>query len=91
MIRYDNRQTNLRVVTYQQNNRNKGKRSDNTSGKQGIDFQARRQEWRARICNNNNQTIQKCFSIARYGAEEAKQMAIDQLLAWQREFGYEGQ
>ena len=88
MIRYDNRQTNLRIVKQQQNMRNRTKSKNNTSGKQGIDFQARRQEWRARICNNDNHTIQKCFSIARYGAEEAKQMAIDQRKLWERQFHY---
>ena len=38
LLRYDNRQTNLRVVTYQQNNRNRTKQTRNTSGKNGVCF-----------------------------------------------------
>ena len=91
MIRYDNRQTNLRVVTYQQNNRNRTKQKSNTSGKNGVSFETGSQRWIAFITNNDNTFLRKRFSVRRFGNAEAKQMAIDQLLVWQREFGYEGQ
>ena len=91
MIRYDNRQTNLRVVTAQQNMRNKKKQHNNTSGKNGVYYNICKQSWTSQIRNNNNFQIHKSFSVHRYGAEEAKRLAIEQRLAWQREFGYEGE
>ncbi len=88
--RYDNRNSNLRIVTRKQNNRNFTKRSDNSSGKPGVDLQARRQEWRSRIHTDDGKKT-KSFSIVRYGNAEAKRMAIEQRLAWEREFGYNGE
>ena len=90
MLRYDNRQTNLRVVTYQQNSRNRTKQTRNISGKNGVYFNIN-QAWVAQIYNDNNQRIRKSFAINRYGDAEAKQMAIDQRELWEREFRYEGQ
>ncbi len=91
MIRYDNRQTNLRVVTIQQNNRNKTKQHNNTSGKNGVSFHNGKQAWIAIIRNNDNQKIHKNFPVKRHGAEEAKRLAIEQRLAWEREFNYTGE
>jgi len=90
-LRYDNRFSNLRVVTVRQNNRNKTKRITNTSGKNGVSFNPGMQAWVARIYNNNNEQIKKCFSVGRYGDEQAKRLAIEQRLAWEREFNYTGE
>lgn len=89
--RYDNRQGNLRIITYQQNSRNITKHIRNTSGKNGVSFDPSIQAWRARIYNNIGDKISKSFSINRYGEAESKQMALDQRLAWEEEFGYDGE
>ena len=89
--RYDNRQGNLRIITQQQNNKNRTKRTTNTSGKNGVNFIDTMQAWRAIICNNEGDQITKSFSINRYGDAEAKQMALEQRIAWEDEFGYDGE
>jgi len=45
----DNRMENLRIATNAENSRNKGKRSDNTSGYKGVTWEKRANAWRARI------------------------------------------
>jgi len=90
-IRCDNRLTNLRIATPQQNSRNRTIDPRNTSGKNGVSFYIRKQSWYATIWNNNYQQIKKSFSINRYGNAEAKQMAIDQRKLWEREFNYNGE
>jgi len=89
--KFDNRQGNLRIITYQQNNRNKTKQTRNISGKNGVGFNNRMQAWRTEIYNNNGDRISKSFSINRYGDQEAKRLAIDQRKLWEREFGYDGE
>jgi hypothetical protein len=44
----DNRFSNLRAVTYEENRRNNGLRADNTSGHNGINWDERRKVWRVR-------------------------------------------
>ena len=92
-LRYDNRQSNLRIITPQQNMRNKTKYKQNTSGKSGVKYLTARghEYWQAIITDNEGNRISKQFSIARHGAEEAKRLAIEQRLAWQREFNYDGE
>lgn len=89
--RFDNRQGNLRIITQQQNMKNKTKRTTNTSGKNGVSFDNTRQQWCASIVNNEGVHLKKSFSINRYGDAEAKQMALDQRIAWEEEFGYDGE
>jgi hypothetical protein len=89
--KYDNRQGNLRVITHQQNNRNRTKRVTNTSGKNGVNFNIGNQSWCAEIRDNNGDKLRKSFSINRYGDAEAKQMAKDQRLAWEEEYEYDGE
>ncbi|MFV8848639.1 HNH endonuclease [Serratia fonticola] len=48
-VRNDNRLCNLREATATQNEYNKGKRKNNTSGFKGVDFDSRRNKWRAKI------------------------------------------
>lgn len=45
----DNRKQNLRICTHQQNSCNLTKRENTTSKYRGIDYQRRRNNWRARI------------------------------------------
>jgi hypothetical protein len=89
--KFDNRQGNLRIITQQQNMKNKTKRTTNTSGKNGVSFDNIRQQWCASIHNNEGDQIKKSFSINRYGDAEAKQMAVEQRIAWEEEFGYDGE
>ena len=52
-IKYDNKKTNLRIVTHSQNNMNKGLRSDNTSGVSGVIWYKNKHKWRAIIYVDN--------------------------------------
>lgn len=88
-IKYDNRSSNLRIVTVQQNMRNRTKQSNNNSGKQGVSYYSNHQAWVAFIYDNN-QMIRKRFPLKLHG-DDAKRLAIEQRLAWEIEFGYEGQ
>lgn len=47
--RLDNRRCNLRLATSQENKRNQGVRSDNTSGARGVSWDKKTQRWRAYI------------------------------------------
>jgi hypothetical protein len=90
---FDNRSENLRIVTQRQNMRNLSKRSNNTSGKQGVNrylCKGKNHYWVARICNNEGKRIVKQFSIDKLGEEEAKRLAIEKRLEWEQEFGYLG-
>jgi len=50
----NNRRENLRTATHAQNNQNKGKSKNNTSGYKGVNWEKRRNKWRARIYFNKN-------------------------------------
>lgn len=54
-IRYDNRKSELRVATSQENNRNKTYMSSTTSGFIGVSYRKDRQKWRAYISVDNKQ------------------------------------
>ena len=45
----DNRLANLRLVTVSQNNQNRGKQSNNTSGYKGVSWAKKSQKWEACI------------------------------------------
>ena len=91
--RFDNRSENLRVVTQSQNSRNRSTRTDNTSGKQGVKHLTAKgcEYWQAIINDNAGNRISKQYSVATPGDETAKQMAVQQRMAWEREFGYIGE
>ena len=87
---FDNRLSNLRIVTPQENNRNKSKQHNNTSGTSGV-FKYK-QYWVAQICDNNNKTIKKTFTINKNRTyEQAKLLAIETRLLWKEQFGYLGE
>lgn len=78
----DNRRCNLRLTTQSQNNRNRAKQSNNTSGKIGVRFVKKTNKWVARIYNNEHKRISKTFNTY----EEA----VEQRVLWEKEFGYIG-
>lgn len=51
----DCRRCNLRFATDSENQRNRGKHRDNSSGYKGVDWMPQKQKWRARICVNRNE------------------------------------
>jgi hypothetical protein len=61
----DNRKSNLRIVTRSQNNMNKDKQSNNTSGVRGVSFDKERQKWAASIAVNG-----KTHHLGRYKNKE---------------------
>lgn len=68
-IRTDNRIENLRMVTNQQNQMNRIKQVNNTSGYKGITFDKKRRKWHAQIKHN-----QKCIHIGYFNdIEEARE------------------
>lgn len=89
---YDNRAENLRLVQQKENMRNLTKSKANTSGKQGVSKFVRGgcDYWRAYICSDDGTRIMKYYSIAKYGDDEAKQLAINQRLEWQKKYNYIG-
>jgi len=92
--RFDNRLNNLRIVTPQENSRNRTKQTNNTSGKQGVSLYTNKktniQYWVARISNNNGERIFKSFSIKKLGNDEAKRQAIAYRKQLELQFGYLG-
>ena len=50
--KYDNRKSNLRVVTHSQNGMNRDLQSNNTSGVVGVSWFAKTNQWRAHIMVN---------------------------------------
>lgn len=69
----DNTSSNLRVVTHHENNRNRAKRSDNTTGITGISWNKSKQRYVIRRTIGN-----KRVSTSRKTLEEAK-LVLDQL------------
>ena len=88
---YDNRFSNLRVVTQQQNLRNRAMQSNNTSGYTGIDECEINGYAYFRTCihDNNNKRLQKLFSISKLGREHALAFARAHRKLWTDQFGYD--
>ena len=66
----DNRKRNLRRCTNAQNNWNKGKHRDNTSGFKGVSYDPDRGKWRARLMVNG-----KFVWLGRHHTAQAAYMA----------------
>ena len=74
--RANNNYQNLRWTTNSGNNRNKSIARNNTSGTPGVIYD-KKNGWVACWQNQDMNTQHKCFSVNKYGEEQAKQLAID--------------
>jgi hypothetical protein len=95
--KFDNRDDNLRIVTHRENDRNKTKQSNNTSGKPGVYKQNIKQKsgkidkyWQALICDDNGNRISKSFPISKHGDTEAKRLAVQKRKELEILYGYSG-
>ena len=61
-IRTDNRIANLREVSHKQNNQNRSKPSNNTSGHPGVSWHKQRSKWLAHIKHNQKKIHLGCFN-----------------------------
>jgi hypothetical protein len=87
---FDNRLENLRIVTSEENNRNKTKPCNNISGNMGV--YKRKNRWVAQINDNNNKKISKTFTINHNRTcEQCKELAIRQRAIWKEQFNYLGE
>jgi len=57
----NNQRENLRICTPSQNNMNKAKRKDNTSGYKGVCWQKEVKKWQAKIKVNQKQIYLGCY------------------------------
>ena len=60
----DNRRLNLRICTFSENQRNRGKLSNNTSGFKGVSWHKRAHKFRAQIKLNGKQKSLGCYPTA---------------------------
>ena len=91
---WDNRISNLRIATQQEQNRNKSIIITNTSGITGVSKTNRKNDindWVAFINDNQGHKLRKSFACKKYGDNEAKQMAINQRLIWKEQYNYLGE
>jgi len=92
--KFDNRIDNIRIVSVRENNRNTTISCNNTSGKQGVYYYTDKRNgnhyWKVAITDNNNKRIYKCFSIKKFGENEAKRRAIECRKQLEIQFGYIG-
>ena len=94
-IRTDNRLENLRCIPKAVQKRNMSKRSDNTSGVQGVSMWETSRRggqkvamWRAVAINQQGKQVIKTFSINKYGHDEAFKLACDARKRMEQEFNY---
>jgi len=74
-IHDDNRIENLRAVTRSENQYNKGKCRNNTSGHRGVSWHGKSKAWNVRVMKNGKtvfQTYAKDLELAGFIAEEAR-------------------
>lgn len=72
----NNKISNLRVVLQSQNNRNKGKQSNNTTGVTGVRLDKKYNSFVSQY-RYEGKVFYKWFSIRKYGYEEAMRLAIE--------------
>lgn len=73
----DNRESNLRTCTQQQNTMNRSTSSNNTSGHTGVCFDSRRNKWFAHIQINGKRKFLGYFKTKEEAAEVRRQAEID--------------
>ncbi len=72
----NNRKSNLRACTHQQNTCNRKKSTRNTSGYKGVSLDKRTNKWRAYICVNGNQINLGLFNNNKEAAKVYNKAAI---------------
>ncbi|WP_155638650.1 HNH endonuclease [Burkholderia cepacia] len=78
----NNRRSNLRVCTYSQNNSNRGKSPNNSSGYKGVTFHKQMKKWQAQIMVN-----EKCIHLGLFTDPESAHEAYKKAaLEYQGEF-----
>lgn len=82
---HDNRKSNLRIVTKQQNGMNHRIQTTNTSGKSGVWYERKINKWRARIYINSKDTHLGCFNTK----EEAIQARLEAEDMYYKEYGFD--
>jgi HNH endonuclease/AP2 domain len=87
--KFDNRLSNLRIVTVRDNNRNKSKPNTNISGFVGVCKEGN--NWVAFINDDQGKKRRKSFSCKKYGEHESLEMAKNQRAIWKQEFRYLGE
>ena len=73
----DNRKSNLRICTQQQNCTNKSKTSKNTSGAVGVCWEKRRKKWFAQITHNQKNIFLGYYNTKEEATEARKQAEIE--------------
>lgn len=73
--RLDNRQSNLRICTAQENRRNSAINSNNTSGTTGVHYKPARNKWQARITVSYRR-ISLGYYVNQEDAVNARQLAV---------------
>lgn len=73
----DNRRSNLREVSYAQNNRNSRRRVDNKSGHSGVFYVSEINKWRAYICENGKTKTLGHFAKKKDAVNSRKKAEIE--------------
>lgn len=73
MARSDNRAANLRLASVSENNRNKSRQANNTSGYKGVTFHKGTGKYQAKICVNKKRISLGYFADADTAAQAYKQ------------------
>jgi hypothetical protein len=82
---YDCRKENLKIVSCHINKLlHNSSNSNNTSGKTGVIYNESKKLWCAQM-RINSELKTKSFSISKYGADKAKELAITQREEWEKE------
>lgn len=73
----NNKIDNLRITTVSENNRNKTKNKNNTSGVTGVIKNKGKNYWAAVAQDLDGNRVEKCFNIRIHGEEEAFRLACE--------------
>jgi len=80
----DNRKSNLRLVDHRIQSINRGCQVNNNSGMMGVSYYKNPGAWVAKWNDTDGNKFRKCFSLKKYGNNNAKAMAIEhcQRMIW---------